>query len=176
MKNLRLHLCASCAYPSSAGVVPGAETLGFQNAPYLWPHCGPLVLPLAGLLPLHLHSRKGAAIGSRKSNVKSGDKPSGPDDLFSRYSDKKTAWKLLERHDETLSKRLRHCRYIARAFSVELVGNASASKSGFVGLKSCQSVWCCPICATRIAHKRKDELTCCWPVRGLRALSRSCSR
>lgn len=103
--------------------------------------------------------RPAAAAGrSRKSNVKSSDKPSGPDDLLSRYSSKKTAWKLLETHDAKLAKRLRHCGYVARAFSVDLVGNAETGKAGLLGLKSCHSVFCCPACAPRIAAKRKDEL------------------
>jgi len=64
----------------------------------------------------------------------------------------------LQKHDPKLSQRISHCGYVARQSVVNLDRNENTGRAGFDGLKTCLSVWCCPVCSQRISAGRKDEL------------------
>lgn len=75
------------------------------------------------------------------------------------YKAKNTAANILRKQDEklaTLGKRVSHCRYVAFSDQVGLV--KAGERARFDGLKSCNSVWCCPLCSARISAGRRDEL------------------
>lgn len=97
-------------------------------------------------------------------NVKSHDRTKGKGARLEALSLKNKAAKLL-RDDAKLAKlgkRLSHCGYVAHAEVVGLLvrpgAEGGAARAGFSGLKSCHSVWCCPVCSARISAKRREEL------------------
>lgn len=55
-----------------------------------------------------------------------------------------------------LSSRLRNCGRDTHAPASDLLIDGDQAR--FVGLKSCQSVWCCPICSAKVASRRKRDL------------------
>lgn len=105
----------------------------------------------------------GASSGSAKrpvrNNVKSVDQAGKNDARMAAYKAKNTSAKLLRTQGEklgALGKRVSHCRYVARAEMVALEKRETSARFG--GLKSCNSVWCCPVCSARISAGRRDEL------------------
>lgn len=100
-----------------------------------------------------------AQIAPVRNNAKSVDQQSRKDTRLAAYKAKNTAANILRKQDEklaTLGKRVSHCRYVARADQVGL--EKAGERARFDGLKSCNSVWCCPLCSARISAKRRDEL------------------
>lgn len=75
-----------------------------------------------------------------------------------KYAAKNAAAKLLQNHDPKLSQRISHCGYVARQSVVMLDRNDGTGRAGFDGLKTCLSVWSCPVCSQRISAGRKLEL------------------
>jgi len=74
-----------------------------------------------------------------------------------RFAAKAEAARLLLLDDEKAGRRTSHCGYVANADEVALVRRADG-KASFTGLRTCGAIWYCPVCAPRIAEKRKLEL------------------
>lgn len=108
-------------------------------------------------------ARSAGALGK---NVKSHDQVSRKGARLEALSLKNKAAKLLlsdaDANSVKLGKRLSHCGYVARSEVVGLLRRpgteGGAARAGFSGLKSCNSVWCCPICSARISAKRREEM------------------
>lgn len=75
-----------------------------------------------------------------------------------RLAAKNKAANILKTLNEKDAVRVSHCGYVARQSLVELQRNPATEKAGFDGLKTCGSVWWCPVCSPRIAEKRREEL------------------
>lgn len=93
------------------------------------------------------------------NNVKSVGQTERKERRHVAYKAKNTAAHILRNQGDKLlklSSRVSHCRYVAYQPSVSL--EVAESKARFDGLKSCNSVWCCPLCSSRISHGRRDEL------------------
>lgn len=94
-----------------------------------------------------------------RNNAKSLDQRSWQDARHGAYKAKNTAANILLKQGDKLAglgKRLSHCRYVARSTLVTL--EKGEQRARFDGVKSCSSVWCCPICSARISAGRRDEL------------------
>lgn len=57
--------------------------------------------------------------------------------------------------------RLNGCciRPLPGGWGVEVIRNPGTNTAHFVGLEQCSRVWTCPVCATRISHERRKELS-----------------
>lgn len=93
--------------------------------------------------------------------VKSVDTKARKANRLNAFASKRKAGLLLIGHDEKLGARIAACGYVAFSPDVSLTKVEHAGgevRGGFTGLKSCQSVWCCPVCSARISSGRRDEL------------------
>lgn len=75
-----------------------------------------------------------------------------------RWASKYAAAKLLRSINEKDGQRVSHCGYVSRQLSVELQQNGATKHARIDGVKTCGSVWWCPVCSPRIAARRRDEL------------------
>lgn len=81
-----------------------------------------------------------------------------------RRAMKHTAASLLRSQDEKHARRLSACMQVAHGSggsAVSLYAQKSpdgTTRAHFSGLITCQSTWCCPDCASRIAEDRRKEL------------------
>lgn len=107
-------------------------------------------------------SSSGAAeSGSLGIIVKCVDTSARKANRLNNFASKRKAGLLLIGHDEKLGARIAACGYVSFSADVSLTKSVHPSgevRGGFTGLKSCQSVWCCPICSARISSARRDEL------------------
>lgn len=80
-----------------------------------------------------------------------------------RWAAKQEAADLLRGVHDKASLRVGQCGFVAAGKPalgavVKLVRSKASGKASFSGLRTCGSVWFCPVCAPRIAERRKEEL------------------
>lgn len=88
--------------------------------------------------------------------------PDAEQRVLDRFASKYRAVRILSVHrDEKvrkLAKRIAHCGVVTFGPAVSLMPGRSGSMPGFCGLKTCGSVWACPVCSAKISARRKAEL------------------
>lgn len=110
-------------------------------------------------LPSGRSGSAGADLGGVRICVKSVDQPARQETRHAAYKAKNTAANILWKQADKLAdlgKRISHCRYVPYGDLVTL--EKASDRAGFTGLRSCNSVWCCPLCSARISAGRRDEL------------------
>lgn len=90
--------------------------------------------------------------------VRSSDRTSPEERVLSVWAAKNCAAKLLLSVSPSDGKRVSHCGYVPFEEWVALSARPDAGRAAFSGLKTCQSVWFCPVCSARISAGRRDEL------------------
>lgn len=103
-------------------------------------------------------SSNGAVSRPLGNNAKSVDQTAQHQRNLARYASKWAAANILKNHGNKAAKRVSHCGYVAFQPFVDLERNAATAKASFRGVKSCSSVWLCPVCSPRISTRRRDEL------------------
>jgi len=101
------------------------------------------------------NGKAGRSLGNLSGKV---DRQAAAVHRLSRWAAKAEAGRLLFPHDPVAARNVRHCGYTPSEGQVSLVLDPASGKARFSGLRTCGAVWFCPVCAPRIAEKRKAEL------------------
>lgn len=142
----------------------GAEKQGFGDAPWY----------IYGRTPAALDTQGFQAISKTESLVEYVNPETGEILSFTPDNGKRSELKPVKTSQQSRAERWALKSVVNRIFptsttskcsrwkipnlSVRILKNPKYQKAHYAGLERCGSVWCCPLCASKIAERRRSEL------------------
>lgn len=77
---------------------------------------------------------------------------------LAKFASKRKASELLRAAGRKDAVKLSQCCYVPVGSSVDLCQNTETGAAHYRGIRTCASVWLCPICSAKISERRREEL------------------